>query len=313
MREDTLLHAVIDVGSNTIRLSIFEVVAPSEEPVQVFNKKIMAGLAGYVDQNRMLSPHGITRAIECIQSHQRKIMNFNVTTVSVFATAVLRNVSNSIQAIEAIEAACNLSIEILSGEDEARLSFFGAMHALDAKQGVLFDIGGASTEIVIFKDRSIHFAGSVPHGSLNLFLGNVEAVLPTYEEQAHIAQIFQTALAQMEGLSEDVFETIYGVGGTIRGAGKLSDALYHDGAKMRKLEVTQMAEMLKDFGTPGHYALRKILSIIPDRVHTVVPGMICAYTIARRFSSSQIIVSRYGLREGYLFARVLGETVNEQH
>lgn len=302
-----MLHAIIDVGSNTIRLSIFDIGTQASKPVQIYNKKAMAGLAGYIDGDGSLSERGIKRAIDCIQSHQRKIVHFHVDTVSAFATAVLRNAANSTDAVRQIQEATGLDLQVLSGDDEARLGFFGAMHGLEASEGALFDIGGASTEIVVFEQRKPVFSTSLSFGSLSLFLSNVDGVVADLAEQACIRATVEDALEKLDGIRNYSFETVFGIGGSIRAAGKLSDALFHDGHKMLDIQLADMEAMLTRFGKPGREGLREILSVVPDRIHTVVPGMVCAHAVARKFNSSHIVVSPYGVREGYLFTHVIGE------
>lgn len=300
-------HAIIDVGSNTIRLTIFEVDEKTHDIVQIYNRKLMAGLAGFVNEGGCLSKKGIERAIECIQSHQRRLKHFKVDSVSAFATAVIRNAANGEDACKKISKACDVPISILSGEEEATLGFFGAIHAIDATDGVLFDIGGGSTEIVHFRNGMPVFAASLPYGSLNLFLANVEGVLPTEREEGAIRRTIDAALDAADHLDEACYDTIFGVGGSARSMGKLADYLYHDGKKERLVSVDEMRRMLELPLWPGNSTLRQVLAVVPDRVHTVFPGMICADAIACRCEAKQVAIARYGVREGYLFSRVLGE------
>ena len=141
-------QAVIDIGSNSMRLTVYETTPPQIFRV-LFKEKIMAGLAGYVEHNA-LSPDGIERAILGLLSFRATLSALDIKAVAVFATASLRNVKNTDQAVAAIQRATGYPIEVISGEEEAAFGYAGAMQELDLTDGLFVDIGGASTEVVRF-------------------------------------------------------------------------------------------------------------------------------------------------------------------
>ena len=113
-------YGVIDVGSNTVRLCVYDVSADGRKFKTIVNRKTMAGLAAYV-QDGVLSEEGIGVAAESVRKCLKRAAYLKPVRVDVFATAVLRNIANSAQAISAIETAANCSIALLSEEDEAHL------------------------------------------------------------------------------------------------------------------------------------------------------------------------------------------------
>ena len=142
-------QAIIDIGSNSIRLTLYE--TEGEHFKTLFREKIMAGLAGYVE-NRTLSAAGIECACSALLNFQSILQTLKIDHICVFATASLRNISNTGQARSIIRSATGYDVEILSGEEEALLGYTGAMQELHLASGAFFDIGGASTEIVTFHD-----------------------------------------------------------------------------------------------------------------------------------------------------------------
>ena len=112
-------QAVIDIGSNSMRLSVYETTETGTFTI-LFKDKIMAGLAGYVEEGA-LSPEGITRAILGLRSFRGTLRALNIPQVAVFATASLRNIRNTAQAVAEIQRGTGFAIEVLSGEEEARL------------------------------------------------------------------------------------------------------------------------------------------------------------------------------------------------
>ncbi len=301
--------ALIDFGSNTMRLIIYHV--DDEGPRhfrQVVNKKTMASLTGYLDRKGNLSADGIIKAIDIIKSYQRKIENFGEMETYIFATAILRKARNSKKVIKRIKEETGLEVDLLSGTQEAHYGFVGAMNSIRVDDGVQFDIGGGSTEIVLIEGGKAVHAESLNFGSLSLYLDWVHTLMPTAREQERIAAYVQHEISQIPEFSGKEFPVIVGVGGTIRASGKLKDDLiahaYDPG--YHSVTTQELDELLHMVAYDAHDAMRKLLNVVPDRIHTAIPGMIVVRTIAEHFGADLIEISKYGVREGYLLDRVLG-------
>ena len=170
-----MTYGVIDVGSNTIRLVIYEVKENRIE--SLFSNKNTAGLIGYVNDGE-LSRKGIRKACDVLNSLQKVAAHAQVEKLYVFATASLRNIANTKEAVEEIEKETGLDIDVISGHDEAVLDFEGAAHAQKLKDGVMVDIGGGSTEVVAFADGKITDAVSLEFGSLSMYKTYVSRLFP---------------------------------------------------------------------------------------------------------------------------------------
>ena len=142
-------YGVIDLGSNSIRLVVYDVKSNVSKPVakkdfkSVINEKKIAGLSAYV-QDGVFTQDGINRAIEVLEEHLKRARNLDCERICIFATAVLRNCSNSKEAVRAISDAIKLPIDLLSARDEAHLGFVGATCDRTIESGTLIDIGGGS-------------------------------------------------------------------------------------------------------------------------------------------------------------------------
>ena len=160
---------IVDVGSNTIRLSIYH--WEGETFKRLMNKKEMAGLAGYI-KNGVLSDSGILVACRVLASFKTLLDNFGIGELHVFGTASLRNIVNTEEALDTIRAVTGLHVDVLTGAEEAAYSFRGATVGGGAPGcGLLADIGGGSTELVSYRDGQITSGCSLPMGSLSLFAG----------------------------------------------------------------------------------------------------------------------------------------------
>lgn len=298
-----MISAIVDLGSNTIRLCIYE--HNGNEVKSLFEKKTMAGLANHVN-NQQLSKNGIQRACDILKEYSHILNNFRVEQkdVYVFATASLRNIVNTKEVIGIIKQNTGYEVELLSGEEEATLDFKGATRVLASESGILVDIGGGSTELVTFKNREIICATSVPIGSLNLYVKHVKKIIPKKEEREAIRKTVLENIEALE-LKQEEYKTICGVGGTMRAATKLSNHMFEAEKGNQILMVSHVQKILETLNNSHKSTLTPVLQNIPDRIHTIIPGLIVIDTIANYFNSESIVVSNYGIREGYLYERII--------
>lgn len=289
---------VVDVGSNTVRLSIYRYENGGFK--LLLGKKETVGLAGYV-KNGVLSPAGIQEACQVIAQFQNLLRNLGVEELHIFATASLRNIVNTDEALSAIWGATGAEIEVISGAEEAALSYLGALWGAPetADPGLLSDIGGGSTELVVCEDGNIRSAVSLPLGSLSLFTQYVEGIFPTAGEAKIIRRHVADALSRVEATP---CTHLRGVGGTIRAAGKLCGL--KPGQALAAQDIRALCRRLKKGDSE---TLRDVLRISPDRIHTLLPGLIILREIVKTFSVETVDVSLQGVREGYLLSRVLGK------
>ena len=184
--------AIVDLGSNTIRLSVYNTL-PEGGFDLLFSEKEMAGLVSYV-HGGVLSPEGIQRACGAIRDFQALLRQFDLDAPHVFATASLRNIRNTEEAVEQIRAATGVGVDVISGELEARLGYYGARTATDLQDGAMFDIGGGSAEVLEVRAGEVKKAQSLPIGSLELFNRCVDGLWPKKKELERIRSTVAAAL-----------------------------------------------------------------------------------------------------------------------
>jgi exopolyphosphatase/guanosine-5'-triphosphate,3'-diphosphate pyrophosphatase len=296
------MYGVIDIGSNTMRLSVYK--KGSQDLTLLFNKKNAAGLAAYVDSEGCLSSEGIERAVEVLTVFSRLIENIGLKEVYAFATASLRNVANSEAAAREISARTGFEIQVLSGEEEGLFDFIGATRYMRLRRGLMVDIGGGSTELVSYSEGNARRALSLPIGSLNLYLKHVSDILPTTTEIQEMRVRVRAELDEIRFSQRHA--VICGVGGTARNLCKLNNHAYRMDRGNRSVDTIRLRKMLAAFGEDRVLAKNKILQVAPDRIHTMIPGMVLLDEIAQRIGAGVIEVSEKGLREGYLFTKIFG-------
>lgn len=293
-------YAIIDIGSNSMRLTVYSV--EKESFTILFKEKIMAGLASYMEHGT-LTEEGIRRAGAGLLSFAKTLDHLEITNVSAFATASLRNVHNTQQATQQLSEMAGFPIQVLSGEEEATLGFAGAMQDTAMDSGLFVDIGGASTELVEFEHGQINQASSFPIGSLKLYRDCVKHILPgngsyTRMEKALKRELGKLPTCQFPG------GQIAAVGGSARAALKLARTVFQLPQTCRTFTAQQLEEVFSLLRSDQRTATDLILKAAPERLHTLIPGLMILRHIVKTFDASEVIVSRYGVREGYLCQKI---------
>lgn len=304
-----MLQAMIDIGSNTIRMAVYEI--KNGHAAQVMKRKHTVGLSAYV-RDGVMQEEGIRRAAEVVAEYRDFLAGMGVENTVAFTTAALRNAKNSAEAVAAVEERSGLSIRVISGEEEAVFDFAGAIHDLAADDGVILDIGGGSTEIVLYRARHVVHKWSLPFGSLALKVAYVKDLLPTPEEAKAIREDASEAVHIIcSGLSlpEDGV-CACGIGGTFKGTCALYRLMYGLKEDETRMDPKRFGEILSHYVThhpPKEEDAVRLMLATPDRIHTLLPGLILADVLTEALRCAEVIYSDSGVREGYLYSEILRE------
>lgn len=305
-----MMYGVIDLGSNTIRLTTYRV--KGDKFKILFAKKTTAGLAGYV-KDGALTQEGINIACEVLTGYKAVFENFDINHLSVFATASLRNINNTQEAVDKIKKETGFSVEVLSGEEEATLDFAGATRNVNMDKGILVDIGGGSTELVTYKDSEIIMPFSMPEGSLSLYNKCVEKILPKKTECKKMSKVALQELDKVTGIEKKKYSVACGVGGTIRAVLKLNNYLFSMPSENNQINVSNLRYIVRILSENDATTRNLLLKVCPDRIHTIIPGMYILMAVVDYYQSELILVSNYGVREGYLFEKIVkNDAMNEE-
>ncbi len=298
-----MLYGVIDIGSNTIRLAVYEV---KDRSIQgLFSKKSTAGLAAYVNKAGVLSQKGIDKAVYVLNEFKPIINNISLEKLFVFATASLRNITNSQQAIEEIYKKTEFEIDLVSGEEEGIYDFAGVCAQTPLDKGLLVDIGGGSTELVMYHKGKVIKAVSIPIGSLNLYKKYVKEVFPSQSEIKEMVKNITKELKVLENTQG--YPLICGVGGTVRAACQLNIQMFGLQPDCNKIHFKELYKIISLFCNDSNMMTKKMLKIAPERIHTILPGMLILNEVGKKFGSDAICVSSFGVREGYLYTKLFSE------
>ena len=301
---------IIDLGSNTIRLVIFDVdKSPGKRlrPGQfreILNEKTVAGLSAYVEDGAFTDA-GVERAVDVLRDHEKSARNVGCREIRVFATAVLRNCSNSAKVTAEVERQTGMPIDLISGEEEAHLGFVGASIKMKMERGVLIDIGGGSTELTHISDGHDIANMSLAQGSVSSYAGFVSLVLPSHKERQRIRESIDRRIDECGAIAEMHEKRMYGIGGSIRAVAKMLGRMTGSDRATRQIsreDIATMRELLED--DPSRFA-HLAVKAAPDRLHSMVPGCIIMDAVMDAVGAKGLQVCKYGVREGYLVEHVL--------
>jgi len=300
-----MLQGIIDIGSNTIRMAVYLIEGGHFE--QLMKRKHTVGLASYVEDG-IMQQDGIDRAVETLCEYKKLLSCFKISRVEAFTTAALRNAKNSRQAVAEIEDRTGVKIRVISGDEEATLDFIGATHSLNNDSGLLIDIGGGSTEIVTYRNRQIQYKTSLPIGSLGFAKKYVHSILPTFKECLEMYEEAEATIGAAADFLNICEAEIVGIGGTFKGACALNNELFNFPAANYRLEAKNIRQIIGSFASNLDMTQEMAVALmrsVPERIQTIIPGLVIADVLARRFQSSWITYSDSGVREGYIYSQII--------
>ncbi|QPC87358.1 exopolyphosphatase [Mesorhizobium sp. NBSH29] len=288
--------SVIDIGSNSIRLVVYEGIARS--PTVLFNEKMLAGLGRGIVSTGKLDPDAVKRAVSEFRRFRALSEQAGADELHVLATAAAREAENGADFIDQAEQILGTEIKVLSGREEAYYSALGVISGFHLADGIAGDLGGGSLELVDVKGDDIGDGITLPLGGLRLH--DMAKGSP-----AEAARIARRELARAELLKAGQGRVFYCVGGTWRNLARL-----HMSATGYPLSVMHHYELGIESSAPflrqvAKGDLEKIAGI--DRVsknrRALLPyGAAVLLEIIAVMKPSKIVVSALGVREGFLYS-----------
>jgi exopolyphosphatase/guanosine-5'-triphosphate,3'-diphosphate pyrophosphatase len=296
---DTL--AIVDIGSNSVRLVVYETVARA--PAQVFNEKEMAGLGRQVASTGRLAPDAMAKAIAALIRFRILCEAMHVGAIRVIATAAARYASNGPEFIARAEAAIGQPIELISGDREAVLSGLGVLSGFDNPDGVVGDLGGGSLELISVAGGRVGEGASVPLGGLALLDRSTNSL-----KQAE--RIVKDELERLPQLSAMKGRDFYAVGGTWRALATLHQR--QSGYPLNVMHgYTVPARQAADFARLVERADAAVLSAIEAvssaRRPLLAYGALVLDELIKRGRPRAVVISAQGVREGLLHEQLSPE------
>ncbi len=294
----------IDIGTNSVRLLVAEVDGTGRDAkLETLDRRMnITRLGQGVDATGALAPDAIARTVAVLREYRAALDEFGVTTVRATATSAARDASNRDEFFTAAREA-GIEPELLSGEEEAALSFLGATADLDARAPYLVvDIGGGSTEFVL--------GTSAPEGLISVNIGCVritEQFLysdpPAPEELSNAVAVVRDHIADVEraipGVADAV--TLIGLAGTVTSIAAIELGLpEYDRDKIHHFRLTKAAaeDVFRTLATESAAERAHNPGLEPGRVDVIVGGAIVLVSILRALGFDEVLVSEADILDG---------------
>jgi len=294
--------AIIDLGTNTFHLLIAE---PGGKILHAEKRAVKIGKNGI---NKGIIPaDGFERALSCLQDFKSTMLAFGVEATRALGTSALRNASNATQLIDEVKKRTGISIEVISGDQEAEFIYYGVRSAvkLGLERSLIVDIGGGSVEFIIADEQRIFWKQSVEIGAQRLLesFQKHDPILP--EEITNLELHFDTSLAALkDAIGEFKPSTLVGSSGTFDTLSEIY-CVDHNIDIARELPSTPLTvayffkihALLLSHDRMGRM---KIAGMIDMRVDMIVVASCLVNYLIRKFRFEKIWVSSYSLKEGVL-------------
>jgi exopolyphosphatase/guanosine-5'-triphosphate,3'-diphosphate pyrophosphatase len=287
--------SIVDIGSNSIRLVIYEGIARS--PTVLFNEKMLAGLGRGIVSTGKLDPEAVTRSMAEFRRFRALSEQAGASPLYVIATAAAREAENGPDFIRRAEEVLGTNIRVLTGREEAYYSALGVISGFHPADGIAGDLGGGSLEL-------IDVAGEKIGDGITLPLGGLRLQDLTKNSTAEAAKVARRELKRAEFLQGGEGRTFYAVGGTWRNLARLHmnatgywlNVMHH-----YEMNVANSAAFLAQVASGDLDRIKGIERISKSRRALLPYGAVVLQEIVRAMRPARIVVSALGVREGFLF------------
>lgn len=298
--------AILDIGSNTIRLVIYSY--DQKRGLKEFeNIKIVARLRTFIQTNGEMSEEGIQLLEEILKSFRQMLRDYNVQDVLATATAALRQASNQEEIVSRMKKETDFEIDILTGEEEAYFGFLAVAHSVPTDSAVTIDIGGGSTEITYFINKKLQKTHSFPFGVVSLQQQFMKEDKITSIEKEQLALFAEDQFSSLPWLTSLNLPVI-GIGGSARNIAQIDQqrknypiSSVHQ-YKMNVHDVNTLSDTLSDLTISE---LKKIDGLSSDRADIILPALEVFRALMKVVKADEFMFSGKGLREGIMLNRVL--------
>jgi exopolyphosphatase/guanosine-5'-triphosphate,3'-diphosphate pyrophosphatase len=295
--QDASPVAIVDIGSNSVRLVVYEDEVRS--PTPIFNEKLLCGLGRKRAPDGSLNKQAVERVLTALRRFKKLCEQTRAKRILAFATEAVRSATDGASFIAASEARLGCTVRVLEGREEAELAAAGIASSFIHPDGFVGDLGGGSLELINLKGREVIDETSLPLGSLNL----MEVAGKNFAEAS---AYIDRHLDSITWLGKGRDRPFYVIGGTWRSVARLHmtetnypiSIMHHYMMTLRQVDRLFASVVNKE---PAAELLDRISR---DRRDMLPFGLLLLKRLTDRIQPSDVIVSAVGVREGMLFCNL---------
>ncbi|VEJ45473.1 exopolyphosphatase [Bartonella vinsonii] len=290
--------AVIDIGSNSVRLVIYEGLVRS--PTVLFNEKVLCGLGQGVAKTGFLEEKSMQMALRTLKRFRTLCQQIGADDVYTIATAAAREAKNGLEFIQNAENVLQNKIDLLSGTEEALYSAYGVISTFYQPKGISGDLGGGSLELIDIDHSHVGEGITLPLGGLQLqYMSNNDIAVATKIAHEHFSKsaVIRKSMARC----------FYAVGGTWRNLAKLHMATKHYRLPVMhgyEVDAVEMEDFLRFVVRDSIDNMKGISAVSKNRRQLLSYGAIVLIELIQCMRFEKIIFSGAGVREGFLYSRL---------
>jgi exopolyphosphatase / guanosine-5'-triphosphate,3'-diphosphate pyrophosphatase len=300
--------AAIDVGTNTIRLTVAEV--QDDDTYRILDEeREMVRLGEKLDRTGRLSDAAIERALAAIGKMKAIADGFKIRQIRAIATSAVREAANGRQFIREVSRQHKVRIDVISGEEEAQLAFGTAARHFDfqGRSTAVVDIGGGSVEVILSAGTAIDHVYSLPLGAVRVTERLVRSDPLKPKHWKEMKQEIDRALREITRQPHHRAEVMIGSGGTFTSLAHMSKFQRegrHGAVQGYVLTPSELIHLLRRLRETPLEARRQIPGLSPDRADIIVAGAAVISRLVRGLGTQQILVNERGIRDGLLLRMI---------
>lgn len=288
--------SVIDIGSNSVRLVVYEGIARA--PTILFNEKTLVGLGRGLAASNSLDPKAVEKAVACLRRYRALSEQAGAETIHALATAAAREADNGAAFISEVESILGVTVQVLTGAQEAYYSALGVICGFHHPDGIAGDLGGGSLELVDVRGREIGEGVTLPLGGLRLQDTSGGDV-------SEASRLARKALRGIDWLQAGKGRDFYAVGGTWRNLARLHMNYTRYPLEVMhgyQMDASEIDTFLKRVMNNNVDRIRGIEHVSKARRALLPYGAATMREVIRIIQPERIIVSALGVREGFLYS-----------
>ena len=298
-------RAIIDIGSNSLRLIIYEVSVDLEVDVITQGKKTIR-LGSYLTKDNYLSDDGIEMAIKVLNNFKIMCGKYDVVSTKVVATEAMRRAKNKEDICNKIKEKLDYDVRILTGEQEAWYGYLAIRNSMEIEDAILLDVGGSSMEISLMKDGALKQTICLPLGCIALtkMFNNIE----NFTDEIYLNKYIQNTLKAIPWLEENSQLNVIGIGGIAKHIGRVSKgdkdypiADLHD----YSMTIEEILGIKKEFFSLPMEKRSEFKGLSKQRSEIFAAPLRAILTILQYINSERYIINSLGLREGIICEEVI--------
>jgi exopolyphosphatase / guanosine-5'-triphosphate,3'-diphosphate pyrophosphatase len=297
--------AVIDIGTNSTRLLVADVDRETGTIEDLHRESQVTRLGDKVDAGGKLSEEAIGRVMATLADYRTTMDRFDCEANLAVLTSAVRDASNGAEFTERVRSEFGLDARVLSGDEEAQLTFLGAMSDRDGSSTeptVVIDIGGGSTEFIVGTDHEASFHVSVQAGVLRMSERHIHSDPPSPSELQDLAADTRAIfLAGLPAEQRSAVTRAIAVAGTATSAAAIDQELDpYDPERVHgyPLLLATVELLIARLADLSEAQRREVVGLHPDRAPTIVAGMILLEEAMKAFGLDQVEVSEHDILRG---------------